>query len=396
MILTIALILSCGLIAGRIFYRLHLPQLVGFLLVGMILGPHLLNLIDDSILNISTEIRQLALVIILLRAGLNLQYADLRKVGRSAILLCFVPATFEILAMVLIAPRLLSISTLDAVILGAVVAAVSPAVIVPRMLNLIDKGWGVEQGIPQMIMAGASVDDVYVIVLFTAATGMAGGGPLDLSRLLVIPSSIILGIVGGILAGLALLATFKYLQFNTTVKVVITMATSLFLITIEHSIHSSIVGFSGLLAIMALGSIIRQRDFNLSSQIAHQYSQLWVVAEIFLFVLVGASVNIRYAWQAGSVAIVVVLAALCFRFVGTLVCVSGTKLNRRERLFTGLAYLPKATVQAAIGGLPLAMGLPAGEIILTVAVVSILLTAPVGAWLVDNTYRRCLQQSTKR
>ncbi len=394
MLLSLALVFLLGMTLGKFFEKIKLPSLLGMLLTGIILGPYALKLLDDSILNISTELRQIALIIILTRAGLNLDIKDLKKVGRSAILMCFVPACFEIGAMVLIAPSLFEITRLEAAIMGTVVAAVSPAVIVPRMLKLIEGGYGKDKSIPQLIMAGASVDDVFVIVLFTAFTGLAKGGEISAASFLTIPTAIAFGLGGGVLVGIVLSIFFTRFHIRDSGKVIIILSVSFLLVTLEHSI-SGLVGFSGLLAVMALGGTIQQRKYEVSRRLSQKFSKLWVGAEVLLFVLVGATVNISHALKAGLSAVILILLVLIFRLAGVFVCLIKTKLNKKERLFSAIAYMPKATVQAAIGGIPLSMGLSCGNIVLTVAVLSILITAPLGAILIDTSYKRLLSKSEK-
>jgi len=394
MLLSLALVFLCGIMLGKIFEKMKLPSLLGMLFTGIILGPYLLNMLDDSILSISTDLRQIALIIILTRAGLNLDINELKKVGRSAILMCFIPACFEIVGMIIFAPFFLGITRLEAAIMGTVIAAVSPAVIVPRMLKLMEEGYGNEKSIPQMIMAGSSVDDVFVIVLFTAFTGLAQGGSITPISFMTIPTSIILGLIGGIISGLLLSVLFSKAHIRDSGKVIIILSVSFMLVTLEHHLKGA-VGFSGLLAVMALGATLQQRKQPVSERLSSKFSKLWVGAEVLLFVLVGATVNISYALKAGLMAIALIFCVLAFRMLGVFVCLIKTKLNKKERLFSALAYMPKATVQAAIGGLPLAMGLACGNIVLTVAVLSILITAPLGAALVDITYKRLLTKSEK-
>lgn len=394
MLFSLALVFLCGMAMGAIFERLRLPSLLGMLLVGILLGPYTLNALDPTLLGISTELRQVALIIILTRAGLNLDIRALKKVGRPAVLMCFVPACFEIVGTLLFAPLFLGISRLDAAIMGAVIAAVSPAVVVPRMLRLMEGGYGTNQSIPQMIMAGASVDDVFVIVLFTAFTGLAQGGEITPLRFLTIPTSIVLGLAGGILVGLGLSLFFARVHLRDSGKVVVLLSVSFLLVTAEHSL-TGVVGFSGLLAVMALGATLQQRRNELSKRLSGKFSKLWVGAEVLLFVLVGSTVDVGYALRAGLMAVALIFCALLFRMAGVFACLVKTPLNRKERVFSAFAYLPKATVQAAIGGLPLAMGLACGEIVLTVAVLSILITAPLGAALVDRTYQRLLDHSPR-
>jgi len=392
MLWSLALVFLGGLLAGEVFRRLRLPPLLGMLLVGIAFGPYALGLLDDSLLAISADLRKVALIIILTRAGLSLDIGDLRKVGRSAVLLCFVPATFEIVGTVILAPRLLGVSVLEAAIIGSVIAAVSPAVVVPRMLRLMDEGYGAKQGIPQMILAGASVDDLYVIVLFSSFTSLAAGGtlsPLDFVR---IPTSLVLGIAAGVLCGLALAWWFSHVHMRDSIKVVIFLALSFVLVTIEDHC-TGIIGFSGLLAVMSMGIMLGQRIPVVSKRLSAKYDRLWVGAELLLFVLVGAMVNVAYVAYAGVAAILLILGAMVFRMAGVLASVLGTKLNGKERAFCMLAYTPKATVQAAIGGVPLAMGLACGETVLTVAVLAILITAPFGAIAIDCTYKKWLQRA---
>lgn len=391
MLLSLALIFLCGLALGGIFWKLHLPQLLGMLLTGILLGPYVLNLLDSSILGISADLRQIALIIILTRAGLNLDLEDLKKEGRPAALLCFVPAAFEIAGMLLLAPRLLGISLLEAAVMGTVVAAVSPAVVVPGMLKLMEEGYGTQKSIPQMIMAGASVDDVFVIVLFTSFTGLAGGGGISAWDFVRIPVSILLGLAGGILCGMLLVVFFRKVHMRDSVKVIIILSLSFLLVTLEHAL-TGIVGFSGLLAVMSMGIALQKGRKEAAVRLSAKYSKLWVAAELLLFVLVGAAVDIPYAFRAGAAAAAVILGVLVFRMLGVLICLLGTELNRKEKLFCMFAYMPKATVQAAIGSVPLAMGLACGNIVLTVAVLAILITAPTGAFLIDFTYKRFLSK----
>lgn len=377
---------------GALAKRLGLPSLVGMLIAGMILGPYALDLLSDSLLNISADLRQLALIIILTRAGLSLDVAALKKVGRPAVLMCFVPACFEIAGMVVLAPRLLGVSTLDAAIMGAVVGAVSPAVIVPRMIRLSEEGWGVDRGIPQLILAGASVDDVFVIVMFTAFTGLASGGQgLTVGTVAGVPLSILTGVAAGLLLGWLLAQWFRLVHMRDSVKVVILLSLAFLLVAAEDALEG-VFPFSGLLAVMAAGIGIQRWRGVVAQRLSLKFSKLWVAAEVALFVLVGAAVDLRYALSAGVMAVLAVLGALCFRALGVLVCVSGAHFSGKEKLFCVLGYLPKATVQAAIGGVPLAMGLGCGQIVLTVAVIAILVTAPLGALAIDRSYPKLLTQ----
>ena len=391
MLFSFALIFLSGIILGSIFNCLKLPQLIGMLLTGIILGPYLLNLLNPKILSISADLRQIALIIILTRAGLNLDINDLKKVGRPAVLMCFVPATFEILGMIIFAPKFLGLGLLDSAILGTVIAAVSPAVIVPKMLKLMEEGYGADRSIPQMIMAGASVDDVFVIVLFTSFIGLASTGSFSMLNLIKIPTSIFFGISVGFLCAILLIYLFKKMHIRDSLKVIIILNISFLLVTFEHSL-TGIIGFSGLLAIMSIGTGIQAKNTMLSKRMSIKYSKLWIIAEVMLFVLVGATVNIKYALGASIPVILLIITVLIFRMAGVFLCLVGTSLSYRERLFCMIAYCPKATVQAAIGSIPLSMGLPSGNIILTVAVLSILITAPLGAFAIDISYKKLLKK----
>ena len=389
MLISITYILLSGLILGWICKKIKLPSLFGMILAGILIGPHVLNLIDESILNISAQIRKIALIIILLRAGLKLSLNDLKKVGRPAVLMCFLPATLELLGMILLAPKLLGISLLDAAILGAVVGAVSPAVIVPKMIKLMDEGYGTKKGIPQMILAGASVDDVFVIVLFTTFTGLAQGETVDVMSFVNIPVSIVIGVLAGLAIGYGLFLFFEKVRVRAVVKVLILLSFSFIMVTIEDK-FSGIIPFASLIGIMSLGIMIKAKKQSLAVELSQKYDTLWVGAEIFLFVLVGASVAVDSALKAGPSAILLLFMVLAFRMFGVLLCLIGTGFTKKEKAFCMLAYTPKATVQAAIGGIPLAMGLSCGNTVLTVSVIAILLTAPLGAFAIDITYRRWL------
>lgn len=389
MLMSLCVIMLSGLLLGWICKKIRFPSLFGMIIAGIIIGPYALNLIDQSVLDVSSDIRRIALIVILIRAGLKLDLSDLKKVGRPAVLMCFVPACFEIVGMVFLAPILLNISFLDAAIMGAVIGAVSPAVIVPRMIKLIDEEYGTDKGIPQMILAGASVDDVFVIVMFTTFTGLAQGGEVSIMRFLNIPVSIVTGIIVGLIAGFLFVKWFLKINIRATVKAIIVLSVSFALWAFEDSFK--MVPFASLIAIMAIGIGIKKWGSHYAKELSGKYDKMWAVAEIFLFVLVGASVAIDSAVSAGVSAIILVLGVLVFRMVGVFVCILGTKLSMKEKLFCMIAYTPKATVQAAIGGLPLAMGLPCGQIVLTVSVIAILLTAPLGAFGIDLTYQKFLK-----
>ena len=386
---SIALILLFGMFAGWVCKLIKLPSFLGMILVGIILGPYVFNLIDSSILNISQDLRKMALIIILARAGLSLDLKDLKKVGRSAILMCFVPALFEIIAMILIAPLFFDISILEAAIIGSVVAAVSPAVVVPKMIKLIEEGYGTEKGIPQMILAGTSVDDVFVIVLFTAFTGLMKGDKISVMSFINVPVSVILGMIIGILIGFILSKFFKKVHIRDSAKVIILLSISFLLVSLENVITFSI-NFSALISIMFMGIGLNKYRAEVSKRLSAKFNKLWVCAEIILFVLVGAIVDINYASKAGIRVVTLILIILCFRMLGVFVCMIKTRLNIKERLFCMVAYIPKATVQAAIGGMPLAMGLECGNLVLSIADIAILVSAPLGGFLIDFTYKKLL------
>lgn len=395
MLASLALVFLVGLALAALCQAVRLPRIIGMLVTGILLGPYVLNWLDPSLLGISSELRQIALIIILLKAGLSLDLNDLKKVGRPAVMLSCVPASCEILAYVLLAPGILHISRIDAAVMGAVLAAVSPAVVVPRMVRLMEEGYGTAKSIPQMILAGASCDDIFVIVLFSTFSGMAQGGSANLMDFVNIPVSIVLGVVLGALAGLVLSAFFetayahKHLVRNS-LKVIIVLGTSFLLMAVETWLKG-IVSVSGLLAVVSMACVIRMRSTApVTKRLSEKFGKLWLAAEVVLFVLVGAAVDIRYTASAGAAAVVMILLALVFRAVGVCLCVAGTALTKKELLFCVIAYLPKATVQAAIGSVPLAMGLGCGQIVLSVAVLAILITAPLGALGMDSTYRKLL------
>lgn len=391
MLLSIALILLMGLTLGFICKKAKLPSLLGMLATGIILGPYVLDLLAPELLGISAELRKIALVIILTRAGLGLDISSLKKIGRPALLMCFVPATFELLGMLLLAPKFLGLSLLEAAVMGAVLAAVSPAVVVPRMVKMMEEGYGVKKGIPQLILAGASVDDVYVIVLFSTFLGMMQGEGVSIISFVNIPVSILLGIIIGLLTGLILSILFEKIHIRDTAKVLIILSISLLLVVAEDAFNTEI-SFSALIAIMFIGVGLQKKKENVAKRLSAKYGKLWVAAEVFLFVLVGATVNISYLGKVGVKALLIIIGALIFRMFGVFVCLIGTKLKKQERLFVMLAYTPKATVQAAIGGIPLAMGLSCGDTVLTVAVLAIVLTAPLGAFAIDLTYKKFCEE----
>lgn len=391
MLLSISLILIVGMSMGWLCQRMKLPSLLGMLVTGIILGPYVLNLLDESILGISSELRKIALIIILTRAGLGLDVSGLKKIGRPAVLMCFVPASFELLGMILLAPKLMGLSVLEAAVMGAVLAAVSPAVVVPRMVKLMEEGYGVKEGIPQLILAGASVDDVYVIVLFSTFVGMMQGQGASVVSFINIPVSIVLGIAIGLLFGVLLAYYFKNVHIRDTSKVLIILSISFLLVVMEDRLTTAIT-FSALIAIMFLGIGLQYKREVVAKRLSVKYAKLWVAAEVFLFVLVGATVNIGYLGKVGVKALIVIIGAVMFRMLGVFVCLLGTSLKRKERLFAMMAYTPKATVQAAIGGIPLSLGFACGDTVLTVAVLAIVLTAPLGAFAIDLSYQRLLKK----
>ena len=397
MLTSLSLIFLVGLAMGAICRRLKLPRIIGMLATGIVLGPYVLDMLDTSILSISSELRKMALIIILIKAGLSLDLSDLKKAGRPAVLLSFVPATFELMGYIVCAPLILGVSRVDAAVMGAVLAAVSSAVVVPRMVSLIEKRYGTKKAIPQMILAGASCDDIFVIVLFTTFLSMAQGGSVSVTNFINIPVSIVLGVILGAVTGWGL-----YLFFETSyahkhcvrnsMKVIIVLGFSFLLVSIESWLEGK-VAISGLLAVVSMACVLKLKSTAfVSKRLSEKFGKLWLAAEVILFVLVGAAVDIRYMLGAGIAAVVMIITALLFRTAGVLICLIKTPLSAKERLFCVIAYLPKATVQAAIGSVPLAAGLPSGNIILSVAVLAIIITAPLGALGIDSSYKRLLEK----
>lgn len=397
MVTSLALIFLVGLSAAFICRKIKLPRIIGMLVTGIVMGPFVLDFLDPAILGISSELRRIALIIILIKAGLSLNIEDLKKVGRPAILMSFLPALFEIAAFVLLAPSLLKVTRLEAAIMGAVLGAVSPAVVVPRMVQLMETGYGTDKSIPQLILAGASLDDVFVIVLFSSFVSMAQGNAANVMDFVNIPVSIVLGIILGAAAGFVLSAVFEFAHrkgnsIRQSLKVVLSLGTAFLLMAVETWLEN-IIAVSGLLAVMSMACVIQMRcRKEVSIDLSAKYGRLWLAAEVVLFVLVGAAVDIRYTMQAGAMAVLLIFAALVFRSVGVLLCLIGTPLNRKEKLYCVIAYLPKATVQAAIGSVPLSLGLPCGNIVLSVAVLSIIITAPLGAFGMDLSYEKLLNK----
>ena len=386
---SLAIIFLSALLLGNLFRKIKLPPLIGMLLIGIVLGPYVLNLISPNILNISSDLRQLTLIIILTRAGLSLKLNDLKKVGRPPILLCFLPATFEIIGYIVFAPLILNLSIQESALMGAVMGAVSPAVVVPRMIQLKEKGYGTNKNIPQMIIAGASCDDVFVIVLFTALLTTVNGGNFNLNILWQIPISIVLGVILGVFCGWLFSLFFKHFKVRDTVKIIILLSISFLLVALE-SLIKEYIPFSGLLAIISMGIMFNMKSEEKAKRLLVKYEKLWVVAEIMLFVLVGAEVNISYSFSNVGSIIIILFCALIFRIIGVFICLIKTPLTFKERLFCAIAYIPKATVQAAIGAIPLSLGLECGPVILTCAVLAILITAPLGAIATDLTYKKLL------
>ena len=398
MLTSLSFVFLLGLAMAALCQKFKIPRIIGMLVTGILLGPCVLNWLSESILGISSELRQMALIIILLKAGLSLNLADLKKVGRPALMMSCVPASFEILAFVIFAPAILHISRVEAAVMGAVLGAVSPAVVIPRMVQLMETKYGTDQRIPQMIMAGASCDDIFVIVLFSTFTNMAQGGSAHVADFINIPVSILLGIALGAGAGYGLSLFFetayaKEHYVRNSMKVILILGMSFFLMSVETWLKGK-VSVSGLLAVVSMAAVIRIKCIpKVSKRLSEKFGKLWIAAEVILFVLVGAAVDIRYTMQAGIAAVLMIFVGLMFRAVGVSLCMLGTKLNKKERLFCVIAYLPKATVQAAIGSVPLAMGLPCGQIVLSVAVLAILITAPLGAAGMDLTYDKLLVRS---
>ena len=396
MVTSLSLMFLVGLSAALICKKIHLPRIIGMLVTGIVIGPYVLDFLDPKILGISSELRQIALIIILIKAGLALNISDLKKVGRPAILMSFLPALFEIGAFILFAPALLQITRLEAAIMGAVLGAVSPAVVVPRMVQLMETGYGTNKSIPQLILAGASLDDVFVIVVFTTLVSMAQGNSANVMDFVNIPVSIVLGILMGVLAGFIVSTIFEFAHqkgksIRQSLKVIVSLGTAFLLMSAETWLEN-IVAVSGLLAVMSMACVIQIRcRKEVSADLSEKYGRLWLAAEVILFVLVGAAVDIRYTLEAGVMAVLLIFVALVFRSVGVLICLIGTPLNRKERLYCVIAYLPKATVQAAIGSVPLSLGLPCGKIVLSVAVLSIIITAPLGAFGMDISYKKLLE-----
>lgn len=392
MLFSISLILLVGMSMGWICKKIKLPALVGMLATGIVLGPYVLNMIDESILGISADLRKIALIIILTRAGLGLDISGLKKIGRPAFLMCFVPASFELLGMLILGPNVMGLTLLESAVLGAVLAAVSPAVVVPRMVKLMDEGYGVKEGIPQLILAGASVDDVYVIVLFSTFVGMMQGEKASFISFINIPVSIVLGIGIGLGIGVLFAYYFAKVHIRDTVKLLIILSVSFILVAFEDWLSTPIT-FSALIAIMFIGIGLKNKRENVARRLSVKYGKIWVGAEVFLFVLVGATVNINYLENVGLKAVFVIICALVFRMAGVFVCLLGTNLAVKERAFIMMAYTPKATVQAAIGAIPLSLGFACGDTVLTVAVLAIVITAPLGAFAIDLTYKKFLSHN---
>lgn len=400
MIVSLGIVFLVGLSLAFVIEKLKLPRIVGMLAAGILCGPYVLNLLDPSILSVSADLRKIALVIILIKAGLSLNLADLKQVGRPAMLMSFLPAVAEIIGYALLAPLLFHIDLSEALLLGSVLAAVSPAVVVPRMVQLMETGYGTEKSIPQMILAGASCDDIFVIVLFSAFLSMNKGGTFEASQLLDVPVSIVLGLLLGALIGYVIWMFFEAMHakgntIRNSMKVIIILGVSFLLIGVENAL-AGIVAVSGLLAVTAMAVVLKLKCIpSVSTRLSQKFGKIWLCAEVVLFVLVGAAVDIRYMANAGMMAVLLIFGALVFRTAGVWLCLAGTKLNRKERLFCVMAYLPKATVQAAIGAVPLANGLSCGDLVLSVAVLAIVITAPIGAFLIDHFHPKLLEKSAE-
>lgn len=399
MLLSLAIIFLAGLSAAAVFEKIGLPRIIGMLGVGILISPYALDLLNGSILEISSEIRQIALIIILIKAGLTLNLSDLKKVGRPAVLMSFAPACLEIIGYIIFAPVLLDVDRIEAAVMGAVLSAVSPAVVVPRMVKLIEEKWGTQKSIPQMILAGASCDDIFVIVLFSTFLTMAQGGSAKVTDFLNIPVSIVLGVLLGAAVGFIVYFLFEKLyrlgnKIRNSTKIIILLCIAFLMMTFE-TLVKPYVSVSGLLAVIAMACVLKLKsDKIVSARLSAKFGKLWIAAEVMLFVLVGAAVDIRYTLSAGVSAVLMIFIALAFRAIGVYLCLIGTELNAKERIFCVIAYLPKATVQAAIGSVPLSLGLPCGKIVLSVAVLAILITAPLGAIGIDKSYKRVLEKMT--
>lgn len=397
MLESLALILLVGLAMGTICEKIKLPRIIGMLITGIVLGPYVLDLFDPSILSISAELRKIALIIILLKAGLSLNLSDLKKVGRPAVMMSFVPASFEIIGYIIFAPIILGINRVEAAVMGAVLGAVSPAVVVPRMVQLMEEKYGTDKSIPQMILAGASCDDIFVIVLFTTFLGMAQGDKASVKEFVNIPISIVLGVIAGAAAGFILYFIFETAYkhkrcIRNSTKLIIILGVSFLLVTVEGRLEGK-VALSGLLAVVSMACVLKIKcTGSVSQRLSAKFGKLWIAAEVILFVLVGAAVDIRYTLEAGGTAVLMIFAALIFRAAGVMLCTVKTGFTWKERLFCVIAYLPKATVQAAIGSVPLAAGLECGKIILSVAVMAIIITAPLGAFGMDISYKKLLKK----
>ena len=400
MILSLGLILIVGMVFAKIFDKLKLPRIIGMLLTGIILGPQVLNLLDANILKISSDLRTIALIVILLKAGLSLDIGDLKKVGRSAVLLSFLPASFEILSYAIFVPKILGLNLIDGLLMGAVMAAVSPAIVVPRMVKLIDEGYGKDESIPQMILAGASCDDVFVLVLFSSFLSMAKGSEFSFKSLLKVPVSIILGIGFGIVIGYLLYLFFERRYKNgsyirNSFKVIIILSLAFLLVSLEGLVKE-IIPISGLLAVIAMASAYKiKADDGVVERLSEKFAKLWIFAEILLFVLVGAEVDIKYMTGIGFAGVLLIFLGLLIRSIGVFISVTGSRLSKNEKIFTILAYTPKATVQAAIGSVALAKGIGSGMAILSIAVLGIIITAPLGAILIDKSYKKLLKKAPK-
>ncbi len=388
MLLSLSYMILNGLVLAFILKQIKIPALIGFLLTGIILGPFVLNQIDSSILSISSELRTIALVVILLRAGFMLKIDELKENGIGALLLTFLPATFEVIGTVIFTNLFLDWTLIDGFMLGTILAAVSPAVVVPRMIKLIEQGMGYQRKVPQMVMAGASADDIFVILLFSLSISIKESNKIDWMTIINFPISILLGIGLGLFIGYILVKLFKKVHMRDTVKVLIILSMSFMFISFEKSW----IEYSGLLAVLCLALMILKEYELLADRLLKKYEKIWVFAEMLLFILVGALLNLTLLKTIGLIAFLLILFILTIRTIGVLVSVSMTQLNKSEKTFVALSYMPKATVQASIGSIPLLLGFAKGEEILTFAIASILITAPIGSYLIDLFSHKLLKK----
>lgn len=390
-ILDLAIILILGFISGFIMEKIKLPKIIGMIIIGILIGPSFLNIISSEMISQSANLRMIALVIILTRSGLSIDYKKLKKAGLSAFLMCFIPAVFEIIGVLVLGPLLLKISIIESLLLGSVLAAVSPAIVVPRMIKIKQEGYGIKKGISDIILTGASLDDIFVIVLFYAFLSLHHSNQIDLNTFIKIPVQIILGVFIGLISGYLISVIFKKVKTNLTSKIIIVFSISLLLVGLEELLKYYFP-FSGLVSVIALGMMILIKDNDTACEIENGYKKIWQVFEIILFVLVGISLNFNEALSYGFMPILVIIGALIFRMIGAYVSLIFSDLSKNEKVFVMISYIAKATVQASIGPIALANNLPVGNLVLTVAVLSILISAPIGALLIDKSYQKLLKK----